>query len=177
MNKCKKCSVEINAHRVHLGYSECVECSEVKRYVSHTIYPHKTGAWVQPVSEEQSKNLNRLDRRSVGSGKAAKGIIKDNSWDRWLDQYLHNKSNPKPKPKKRKVIINNTYIPYKSALTEVMSQFDSYGYDSACELTQSLYTQDKINLQHKSNIMDQLVNVQMMTSKERKFFKKLQKSA
>jgi len=177
MNKCKKCSVEINAHRVHLGYSECVKCSEVKRYVSHTIYPHKTGAWVQPVSEEQSENLNRLDRRSVSGGKTAKGIIKDNSWDRWLEQYLHNKNNPKPKPKKQRVIINKTHIPYKDALRKAVNEFDSYGYQSACELTQSLYTNDEINLLQKSQIMNQLVNVQMMTSKERKFFKKLQKSA
>ena len=74
-------------------------------------------------------------------------------------------------------IINKTNIPYKDALRKAVNEFDSYGYQSACELTQSLYTNDEINLLQKSQIMDQLVNVQMMTSKERKFFKKLQKSA
>ena len=95
MNKCKKCSVEIPAHRIHLGYSECTDCSTVKKYVSHTIYPHKTGAWVQPVSEEQSKNLNRLDRRGTGGTRKAKGIVADKSGDRWLKNYY----NPKPKKK------------------------------------------------------------------------------
>ena len=90
----------MDAHRVHLGYSECVECSDVKKYVSHTIYPHKTGAWVQPVSEEQSKNLNRLDRRGTAGTRKAKGIVADQSWDRWLEKYWHDKYNPKPdKPK------------------------------------------------------------------------------
>ena len=82
------------AHRIHLGYSECTDCSSVKKYVSHTIYPHKTGAWVQPVSEEQSENLSRLDRRGVGSTKRAKGIMSDKSWDRYLEQLK--------KPKKEK---------------------------------------------------------------------------
>ena len=56
-----------------------------------------------------------------------------------------------------------------------MNQFDSYGYNSACQLTQSLYTEDKINLQHKSTIINELSSLQMMTSKQRKFVKKLAK--
>ena len=170
MNKCKKCDVSLSDERIHLGYGTCLDCSETEKYASHTIYPHKTGGYIQPVKKDTADNLKRLDRRSV-----AKGIIADQSWDRWLKQYYDNKDNPKPKPKKRKVVITNTFIPYKDALKKVMNQFDSYGYNSACQLTQSLYTEDKINLQHKSTIINELSSLQMMTSKQRKFVKKLAK--
>ena len=173
MNKCKKCQSDMDKHRLHLGYSECIKCSSVKKYVSHTIYPHKTGAWVQPVSEEQSENLSRLDRRGVGGSKKAKGVFSDKSWDRFLKNYL----NPKP-PKKKHIPkpVINIYIPIKEAMKKVIDEFDSYGYDSACQLTQSLYSEDKISLVSKSKIINELTSLQMMTSKQRKFMKKLQKS-
>mgnify|MGYP000689869107 CR=1 FL=1 len=177
MNKCKKCDVSLTDERVYLGYDTCVGCSETEKYSSHTVYPHKTGGYVQPVDKDTADHLKKLDRRSAGSGKAAKGIMADGSWDRWLEQYLYNKNNPKSKPKKRKTVVINTFIPYENALQDAMSQFNSNGYTSACELTQSLYTHDKINLQHKSRIMNELGSLQMMTSKERKFFNKLAKKA
>ena len=99
MNKCKKCDVSLSDERIHLGYKTCLDCSETEKYASHTIYPHKTGGYIQPVQKDTADNLKRLDRRSVGGGRVAKGIIADQSWDRWLEQYLYNKNNPKPKPK------------------------------------------------------------------------------
>ena len=92
MNKCKKCDVDLDKHRAHLGYTECLECSEVEAYSAHTVYPHKTGGYVQPVSKTTSNNLKRMDRRSTGNTRYAGGIYSDNSWDRWLDEYY----NPKP---------------------------------------------------------------------------------
>ena len=35
--ECKKCEKTIDDYRYHLGYTECVECSEVEKY-SHTKY-------------------------------------------------------------------------------------------------------------------------------------------
>ena len=102
MNKCIKCDVDLGKQRAHLGYTECLDCSEVEAYSAHTVYPHKTGGYVQPVSKEKSKHLKRIDRRSTGTTRAAKGIYADNSWDRWLEQYYHNLYNPKPK---------KTYVP------------------------------------------------------------------
>ena len=158
-------------HRAHLGYSECVECSTIKKYASHTIYPHKTGGYIQPVSEEQSENLSRLDRRGVSGNKAAKGIVADKSWDRFLKNYL----NPKPPKKKYKPKPTmNIYIPIKEAMKKAMEKFDTYGYNAACELTQSLYSNDKISLMQKSEIINELSSIQMMSAKERKFIKKLQ---
>ena len=75
MNKCKKCDVVLSDGRIHLGYTVCLDCSDTKKYSSHTIYPHKTGGYIQPVSSEKSDELKRLDRRGVSSNKKAKGIF------------------------------------------------------------------------------------------------------
>ena len=74
MDKCSVCECDLPKERIHLGYKECLDCSEVDKYSSHTIYPHKTGGYIQVVSKEQSKNLNRLDRRGTGV-KSAKYYI------------------------------------------------------------------------------------------------------
>jgi len=175
MNKCKKCNETMDNHRAHLGYSECVECSTVKKYSSHTIYPHKTGGYIQPVSEEQSENLNRLDRRGTSGNKPAKGIVKDNSWDRWLKEYYA------PKPEKKKFVPKPTtlpiYIPVKEAMTKVMDMYENRGYDSAYELTQSMYTDDKISLMTKSKITNEITEWQYMNAKQRRWQKKLEINA
>ena len=170
MNKCKKCDVTLSNERIHLGYTTCLDCSDTKKYSSHTIYPHKTGGYVQPVSSEKSDELKRLDRRGISSNRKAKGIFSDRSWDRWLKQY----NNPAPKkPKYVPKPVTNIYIPYREAIEIIMSQFNSRGYDAACALTQSLYSEDKISLMHKSQIMNELAGLQMMTSKQRKWMKKM----
>ena len=85
--ECKKCEKTIDDYRYHLGYTECVECSEVEKYSAHQVYPHKTGGYVQPVTKTGSNNLKKMDRRSTGSTRTAKGIYADQSWDRWLEKY------------------------------------------------------------------------------------------
>jgi len=166
----KDCDSVVDNHRLHLGYTTCLECSKEERYVSHTVYPHKTGGYVQSVSKSQQNDLKRLDRRSVGSERAAKGIFADKSWDRWLEQY----NNPKPKKVKRTPKPSTVvFIPYRQAFQKVIDEFDNGGYSSACELTQSLYSDDRISLIHKSKIMNELASLQMMTSKQRRFIKRL----
>ena len=170
MNKCKKCDVVLSDGRIHLGYTVCLDCSDTKKYSSHTIYPHKTGGYIQPVSSEKSDELKRLDRRGISSNKKAKGIFADKSWDRWLEQYNN------PKPKKPKFVpkpITNVFIPYRQAIQKIIDEFDNRGYSSACELTQSLYSDDRISLIQKSKIMNELASLQMMTTKQRKFMRKL----
>ena len=164
------CDNQLDNHRAHLGYTYCVDCSEEERYVSHTVFPHKTGGYVQSVSKSQQNDLKRLDRRSVGSERKAKGIYADKSWDRWLENYY----NPKPKKVKRTPKpITNVFIPYRQAIQKIIDEFDNRGYSSACELTQSLYSDDKISLIHKSKIMNELASLQMMTTKHRKIMRKL----
>ncbi len=139
----------MDKHRLHLGYSECVECSSVKKYVSHTIYPHKTGAWVQPVSEEQSENLNRLDRRGVGGVKTAKHyktIIKEKSED--LD-------------KTAKVVRNRTssldnivHTPYEQALNMVNDYYEEWGYQPTIKYLRKLNSSGDIPLMTRVKIQD-----------------------
>ena len=177
MNKCKKCEVEIDDHRFHLGYTECVDCSETEKYSAHTVYPHKTGGYIQPVKKSQSDNLKRMDRRSTGGGRTAKGIMADKSWDRWLKQYWHDKYNPKPEKKRVVKVIRNDYMNTKEAFRLAYNQYDKFGYQSALDLLQKLYSEDKISLVVKSKLVNELVGLRMMTTKERKFFAKMQNNS
>ena len=125
--ECKKCGVELTTDRYKLGYTECLDCSEVEPYSAHTVYPHKTGGYVQPVSKTTSKNLKRLDRRSTGNIRYAGGIYADNSWDRWLEEYY----NPKPKvvPKKYKVkpVYHKTMDDIQN---EILEYYTNNGYEN-----------------------------------------------
>ena len=76
---CLECDVDLTDERIHLGYTTCLDCSDTEKYSSHTIYPHKTGGYIQPVSSEKSDELKRLDRRGISSNKKAKGIFSDRS--------------------------------------------------------------------------------------------------
>ena len=171
MDKCSVCECDLPNERIHLGYTECLDCSEVDKYSSHTVYPHKTGGYIQPMSVEQSDNLKRLDRRSVGGERKAKGIYSDKSWDRWLEEYLKPKEDkPKFTPKPTPLPI---YIPIKEAIKDVIDKYEHRGYEAAYELTQSLYTSDKISLTVKSKITNELTSLQMMSTKQRRWMKKL----
>ena len=172
MDKCSLCEKDLADERIHLGYKECLDCSEVDKYSSHTVYPHKTGGYIQPMSVEQSDNLKRLDRRSSGgSARKAKGIVSDNSWDRWLEEYLKPKEDkPKFTPKPTPLPI---YIPIREAMQEVIDKYESRGYEAAYQLTQSLYTGDKISLMDKSKITNELTELASMNVKQRKFLKRL----
>ena len=172
MDKCSACEKNLPNERIHLGYTECLDCSEVDKYSSHTVYPHKTGGYIQPMSVEQANNMKRLDRRSAGgSSRKAKGIVSDNSWDRWLEEYLNPKEDkPKFTPKPTPLPI---YIPIREAMQNVIDKYESRGYEAAYELTQSLYTGDKISLMDKSKITNELTELESMSVKQRKFLKRL----
>jgi hypothetical protein len=172
MDKCSVCEIDLPNERIHLGYTECLDCSNTEKYASHTVYPHKTGGYIQPMSVEQANNMKRLDRRSAGgSSRKAKGIVSDNSWDRWLEEYLNPKEDkPKFTPKPTPLPI---YIPIREAMQNVIDKYESRGYEAAYELTQSLYTGDKISLMDKSKITNELTELESMSVKQRKFLKRL----
>ena len=118
----------VDDHRLHLGYNECIECSDEEKYSAHQVYPHKTGGYVQPVKSDTKKNLQRMDRRSTGGGRTAKGIFSDQSWDRWLKNYEEQKNNPKPK---RKIVWKAPVVHYLSEeerIKLVQSYYDNNGY-------------------------------------------------
>ncbi len=172
---CKKCSTKVDSSRVHLGFDTCINCSDTQKYSAHIVYPHKTGAIVQPVQEDTKRNIQRLDRRSANGGRAAKGIFADNSWDRWLEKYYHNIYNPK-QPKK--ISLTNSpklsHMKTKTLYQTVVKEFIEWGYQQAVDKVNKLYSEDKISLIQKSKMMGNLSELQMMNSKEKRVFRKLE---
>lgn len=174
-SNCKKCSTKVDSSRVHLGFDTCINCSDTQKYSAHIVYPHKTGAIVQPVQEDTKRNIQRLDRRSANGGRAAKGIFSDNSWDRWLEKYYDNIYNPKPTIK-----ISHSNSPKLSHMkTEtlyqtIVKEFIEWGYQQAVDKVNKFYSEDKISLVQKGKMMDNLSKLQMMNSKEKKVFRKLE---
>ena len=166
MNKCKKCDVDLDKHRAHLGYTECLECSEVEAYSAHTVYPHKTGGYVQPVSKTTSNNLKRMDRRSTGNTRYAGGIYADNSWDRWLDEYY----NPKPKRVYKKYKAKPVYHKTMNDIQdEILEYYNNNGYIPTRKHIQSLFVSDKISLLTKSQLNNKITTLQEMPKKLRKW--------
>jgi len=173
MMNCEKCDGVIDEHRYHLGYKECTDCSEEEKYSAHTVYPHKTGGYVQPVKKSQSDNLKRMDRRSTGGGKMAKGIMKDNSWDRWLKQYQENLNKPKPK---RKVVWKSpkvTYISMSEAESLVRKHYDDWGYQPTLDYCKELYLDDKISMVMKNQLANMITDQQMLPKRLRKWVQKI----
>ena len=158
MTTCSSCSETIDKHRAHLGYTECLDCSDVEAYSAHTVYPHKTGAYVQPVSKTASNNLKRIDRRSTGKTRAAKGIYSDKSWDRWLDNYYENLYNPKPE----------------RVFVDTPSTIKHLDYDQhTVTYLKELYAKDKISMTHKAKITDELNGWEVMPKRLRKWAMKI----
>jgi len=156
---CIKCDSPIVAERVHLGYDHCTDCSETTAYKAHVVYPHKTGAVVQPIkTTEQADQLSRLDRRSAKKNKKAYGQYTSNSWDTWLKQY-HAKQNA---PVKRRVHVVYEPVCHMSkieVLKVALQEFNKLGYDKAVALVNNLYTQDKMSLVTKSNVVSHLAKL------------------
>ena len=168
----------MDSRRSVLGLEKCLKCSDIKKYSSHTVYPHKTGGYVQPVSSEQSDHLKKLDRRRVGSGRVAKGIFADNSWDRWLEQYQKNIYNKRPKVKLSKKFRKKfSHMKTETLYQTIVKEFIEWGYQRAVDKVNELYSQDKISLIQKGKMIDNLSKLQMMSSKEKKFFKKLENNS
>ena len=173
MNKCIKCDVDLGKQRAHLGYTECLDCSEVEAYSAHTVYPHKTGGYVQPVSKEKSKHLKRIDRRSTGTTRAAKGIYADNSWDRWLEQYYHNLYNPKPKKTYVPTPSNIEHMDYDTLYNKTILYYKDNGYTNTIKYLKELYGNDEISMTNKSKVINELNNLEVMPKRVRKWVQKI----
>ena len=63
----------------------------------------------------------------------------------------------------------------KTLYQKVVKTFIEYGYHRAVDEVNELYSKDKISLPQKGKMVSNLADLQMMTSKEKKFFKKLNK--
>ena len=173
MSICSGCSETIDNQRAHLGYTECLNCSEVEAYSAHTVYPHKTGGYVQPVSKTTSNNLKRIDRRSVGNTRTAKGVYADKSWDRWLKKYYENKENPKVKEvvKEKRMVTN--HLSYDTLFNKVILYYESNGYTHTLNYLKDLYGKNRISMNDKSKIIDELNGYEILPKRLRKWSLKI----
>ena len=164
IDKCIKCNTKIPDERVHLGYRECVECSSVEAYSAHIVYPHKTGAYVQPVSSETKKNLDRLDRRAVKVG----GKISNTSAKEW--KFPEPKPQSKPIVKKEKIVFKHKK--FSDVFVKCKDIYNQSGYDKSLEFLSELFKTNKINLTTKQNCVNFLTTIHMLNRKQRKLVMK-----
>ena len=156
---CSKCDTKIADERFHLGYKECVECSSIEPYSAHVVYPHKTGAYVQPVSSSIKKDLDRLDRRAVKvGGKMSAPNVKE-----W--------TMPEPKPiteskPQRKVYYNHTS--FSNSFKQTIDTYKRKGYVVTLNYLKQLFKKNKITMQTKNNLVNTLTTIHMMNRKTRK---------
>ena len=146
---CTECNTKIPNERYHMGYTTCVHCSTEEKVSCHTIYPHKTGAFIQVISKEQSENLNRLDRRGYSGVKKAKNyksIIKQKSED--LDKTAKVVRN-------RFSSVNNiNHLDYDNALNQVMNYFNEWGYEPTLKYLHELNRSGDIPLTTRIKLQD-----------------------
>jgi len=175
---CKACTTELDSSRVQLGLYTCIDCSDTQKYSAHIVYPHKTGSVVQPVQEDTKRNIQRLDRRSANGGRTAKGIYADNSWDRWLESYYDNIYNKETTKKSFKKISQKfSHMENETLYQTIVKEYIQWGYQQAVDEVNKLYSQDKISLVQKGKMIDNLSKLQMMSSKEKKFLKKIENNS
>ena len=160
-NNCIKCDATMPDERVHLGYQECVECSSVEPYSAHVVYPHKTGAFVQPVSSETKKSLDRLDRRAVKVG----GKINAPKAREW--KMTEPKPQPKPKPKRQQEIYTNQ-VSFSDSFKQTIDTYKQKGYVVTLNYLKQLFRKNKITMQTKNNLVNTLTTIHMMNRKTRK---------
>ena len=138
---CSRCNVEVPQQRIDMGYTICTKCSTEEKVSCHTIYPHKTGGYIQVVSKQQSSNLNRLDRRGT-SQKTAK-------------HYKEYSIEPMEEPKQYKSRkCTKEYTSYEDALQMVNQYYDEWGYKPTLKYLRKLNSSGTIPLLTRVKIQD-----------------------
>jgi phage terminase large subunit GpA-like protein len=143
---CSLCDIDVPQERIDEGYTICVKCSTEEKVSCHTIYPHKTGGYIQVVSKEQSKNLNRLDRRGT-SMKTAR---------HYKEFKVDTIDEPKPIKRYR---CNKTYTSFDTALKMVMDYYDEWGYEPTLKYLRGLNSSGEIPLMTRVRIQDMVTDM------------------
>ena len=149
--KCSRCSKDIPRQRIDMGYTICTTCSTEDKVSCHTIYPHKTGGYIQVVSKEQSANLNRLDRRGTGVKTAPK----------YKPFVIDTIDKPKPFRNKK---CNKTYTTYDTALKQVLDYYDEWGYKPTLTYLRQLNSSGDIPLLTRVKIQDIITDMYLEPS-------------
>ena len=138
---CTRCDVKVPQGRIDMGYTICTKCSTEEKVSCHTIYPHKTGGYIQVVSKEQSKNLNRLDRRG-SSQKTAKN---------YKPFTIDTIDEPKQYKSRR---CTKQYTSYNDSLQMVNDYYDEWGYEPTLKYLRKLNSSGTIPLLTRVKIQD-----------------------
>ena len=138
---CSRCNTKVPQGRIDMGYTICVNCSTEEKVSCHTIYPHKTGGYIQVVSKEQSANLNRLDRRgtSMKTSKHYKAFEIDT-----IDEPKQYNFRP----------CTKQYTSYEDALEMVNKYYDEWGYKPTLKYLRKLNSSGTIPLLTRVKIQD-----------------------
>jgi hypothetical protein len=156
---CSICNTTIPKGRTDMGYTICTDCSTEEKVSCHTIYPHKTGGYIQVVSKQESENLNRLDRRGTGGIKTAKHyktIIKKKSEvsDKTAEVRRYRTSSSD----------NITHTPYNTALKQVMDYYYEWGYERTLQYLRKLNSSGDIPLMTRVKIQDMITDIYLTPS-------------
>ena len=143
---CSRCNVEVPQARIDMGYTICTDCSTEEKVSCHTIYPHKTGGYIQVVSKEQSANLNRLDRRgtSVKTAKHYKPFV------------VEKKEEPKRYRNRR---CTKVYTEFDVALKQVLDYYDEWGYEPTLKYLRKMNSSGDIPLMTRVKIQDMVTEM------------------
>ena len=141
MHKCSLCNGEMDIARVEMGYTQCMLCSSEEKVSCHTIYPHKTGGYIQVVSKEQSANLNRLDRRGTGGVKSAK----------YYKPFVVEKKEPRKFTDRK---CNKVYVDYETALDKVSNYYEEWGYEPTLKYLRQMNSSGEIPLMTRVKVQD-----------------------
>ena len=138
---CSRCNTEVPQARIDMGYTICTDCSTEEKVSCHTIYPHKTGGYIQVVSKETSDNLNRLDRRgtSVKTSKYYKPFV------------VETKEEPK-EYKSRK--CTKVYTDYETALNKANEYYEEWGYQRTIDMIRGMNSSGEIPLMTRMKVQD-----------------------
>ena len=158
---CSRCNTTIPQARIDMGYTICTDCSTEKKVSCHTIYPHKTGGYIQVVSKEQSERLNKLDRRgtSVKTAKHYKPFV------------VTEKEEPKPFSNRK---CNKVYTSYDDALDMVMDYYEEWGYEPTLKYLRKLNSNGDIPLMTRIKIQD-IITDRYLEPTPRALFRKFNK--
>ena len=161
---CSRCDVEVPQQRIDMGYTICVKCSTEEKFSCHTIYPHKTGGYIQVVSKEESENLNRLDSR--GTSKKTARHYKEFK----VDEV------PTPKPIRTQDTSSIVHTPYDKAYQQVMDYYDEWGYEPTLKYLRVLNSSGDIPLLTRVKLQDIITDRYLQPSPralQRKFNKQI----
>ena len=139
--ECGRCNRDIPQGRIDMGYTICTDCSTEDKVSCHTIYPHKTGGYIQVVSKEQSANLNRLDRRGTGMKSAPK----------YKEFNIDTITEPKTFKNQK---CTKTYTTYDTALKQVLDYYYEWGYEPTLKYIRQMNSSGEIPLVTRVKIQD-----------------------